>query len=486
MTKKQTPVKKAATEKAGGKTAASSAVSKAKASAAPAKKAEVPVKKVAAPAKKEVAPAKKAPAKKAAAANDMGSTVNIANEKPVTGVKTAAPSAVKKTSATAKKAVTEKNSTASKASENAPKPAKTAKLSGVSKESKAAANDSVALESAASAPAIANLAMTMPTLDVSVEHVFELPTLESVPADDKENPDIRIFQIHYQPHQLGHLDPAFAPYDNAGDKSPLLEFNVFTKLANSPQVAGAHLWGAVSWKFGQKTGTAGADYVREIRNHPGYDAYFCNAYPYTEAIYHNLWVQGETAHPDFIALCQEIFQAAGLPLEFLTEVQPTREFATANYFVATPAFWSRYIAFVKKILAAADAKISPNARRILYSSAADQKGLHANATYVPFIVERLFSVFLKTEGSNFKAYKIPLANRDEGANVHLKLLGEMKDVAYKTKSLWMAACWVNYRNLYLANMYGPEWTQKYLRKITPGKIVFSNGIDNITSGTAQK
>lgn len=305
-------------------------------------------------------------------------------------------------------------------------------------------------------------------------------------AGSLDREEVRIFQIHYQPQHAEYLDPDFEPYDNAGISSPLLEFDVFTKLATSKKVANSKLWGAVSWKFGQKTGTTGAEFRRQIMANPGYDVYFSNAYPHIEALFHNLWMQGETAHPDFLFLCNEIFQVAGLPAELLTEIQPTAEFATANYFVATPAFWKRYIAFIKRVLVAADKKISPKARSILYSSQADQKGLHANATYIPFVVERLFSVFLKTEGLDFKAFKVPLQNREDGINVHLKLLSEMKDVAHRTKSLWLAACWVNYRNLYFSNANGNEWTQKYLRKITPSKIFFNPIASNVTVGSVEK
>jgi hypothetical protein len=48
----------------------------------------------------------------------------------------------------------------------------------------------------------------------------------------------------------------------------------------------------------------------------------------------------------------------------------------------------------------------------------------------------------------------------------------MKDVAHKTKSPWLAACWVNYRNLYLSQTNGAEWCKRYLRNITPTEVKF--------------
>jgi hypothetical protein len=57
--------------------------------------------------------------------------------------------------------------------------------------------------------------------------------------------------------------------------------------------------------------------------------------------------------------------------------------------------------------------------------------------------------------------------------VHQKLLREMKDVAHRTQSAWLAACWVNYRNLYLGQTQPKPWVQKHLRSITPSEIKFA-------------
>ena len=301
-----------------------------------------------------------------------------------------------------------------------------------------------------------------------------------------DDASIKIFQIYYHDRQLPFLDPDFEPYDNAGDKSPLLEFNVFAKLLQSNKLQDAKLWGALSWKFGQKTGLTGARFKQEIAANPGYDVYFCNPHAEVEALYHNLWLQGEVSHPNFIALSKEIFEVAGLPAELLTEIQPSLNFATANYFVATPSFWKRYAAFISRILLAANKKLSPTARAIMFSSTADPTGVHAEASYIPFIVERLFSVFLRTEGHDFRACKISPQDPQGSVNVHLKLLGEMRTLALRTKSSWMASCWVNYRNLYLTNAHGAPWAQRYLKSITPQTVVFGPDAENVTSGATSK
>ena len=92
---------------------------------------------------------------------------------------------------------------------------------------------------------------------------------------------------------------------------------------------------------------------------------------------------------------------------------------------------------------------------------------------MPHIVERLFSLFLATEGAEFKAYKYA-ANPRAGAQAHLRLLREMKDVAHRTRSAWLAACWLNYRNLYLASAHDRAWVEKYLKAVTPTQVKFSS------------
>jgi hypothetical protein len=186
-----------------------------------------------------------------------------------------------------------------------------------------------------------------------------------------------------------------------------------------------------------------------------------------------MWLQGETAHPDFLALCKSFFNAAGLDESELISVQTSGSYSAANYFVASPKFWQRYLTFVRKTLAAADKAMPAKDRDLLHSRMADDRNLHGGATYLPFVVERLFPVFMRSEGKDLKAYKIALPERERELNVHLKLLREMKDVSHRTQSAWLAACWVNYRNLYLSQTNGKAWCEKYLRNITPTEVRFA-------------
>ena len=312
-----------------------------------------------------------------------------------------------------------------------------------------------------------------------------LKAVEATPAVDAQletnlakqppralNSPIRIFQIYFEPWQRELLDPAFYPLDNSRGSSELMEFAVFEQLQKNAATQGSALWGALSWRFGEKTGMQGAEWVKQIVEHPGNDVYFCNPHVNNEAVFHNMWLQGEVSHPNFVQIVKAFFAAAGLDDKEINAIHPSNSFSAANYFVATPKFWERFIPFIRKTLVTADKKMNPQVRDLLHSKVADDKGLHAGATYVPFIVERLFAYFMRTEGKDLKAYKIALPERERELNVHLKLLREMKDVAHRTQSAWLAACWVNYRNLYLSQTNTKAWCEKYLRLITPTEVRF--------------
>lgn len=283
---------------------------------------------------------------------------------------------------------------------------------------------------------------------------------------------VRIFQIYFEPWQRELLDSSFIALDNSKSTSEFLEFDVFLRLAKSEYVKGADLWGGMSWRYTEKTGMTGQDLVKAIESNPGFDVYYCNPVPENEALYHNQWLHGETCHPQFFALCQAIFTVTGLPLESLISIEPSASNSTANYFVGSPKFWETYLPWVQSVINLANKKLPPKVRDFMHSSLADDRNLHGGASYVPFIVERLFPVFMKTVGKDLKAHKIPLPERDRQLNVHVRLLREMKDVAHRTKSAWLAACWVNYRNLYLTQTKGKAWCDKYLKTITPGEIRF--------------
>lgn len=283
----------------------------------------------------------------------------------------------------------------------------------------------------------------------------------------------KIFQIFYREEQRSSLDPAFIAYDNSGIKSPLLEFDVFRRILTRGLAGKAPLWGVVSWKFGLKTELSGAQLIAHLRANPGCDAYYCNPYPEFEAVYHNLWQQGETAHPGFLELARRVFQAAGLPLATLDALYPAQLYSAANYIVATPAFWRAYIGFIEDVLARLERHAAPELLAQLLSATADAKGRHAGATYLPFIVERLFSVFLISDAAaGFRTHKYPVPAKENRLNVHLGVLRQQKELVCQHRNPQLTAWWLSHRALYLVAEHGRDWVRRYLPRISPSEICY--------------
>ena len=324
----------------------------------------------------------------------------------------------------------------------------------------------------ATQPAPARASAVRKAKDKPIQNKQAKYTQTSVKLHPNAKAPVRIFQIYYDDWHEPLLDQEFVPYDNRGVQSELFEFKVFEQLAKSARISGAKYWGALSWRFAEKTGMSGKELLDTVAAKPGFDVYYCNPFPENEAVYHNTWIQGEPSHPAFLELAKSFFEAAGLPVEQLTSIQVSGRFTAANYMVGNPAFWQAYLLFVRRALGNAERRMPANMRALLHSRIADQHSFHFGATYVPFIVERLLGTFLSTEGAHLKAFKIPLPEREKTLNVHQRLLREMKDVAHKTKSNWLAAVWMNYRSLYMTQTNGREWSQKHLRNITPTDLKF--------------
>jgi hypothetical protein len=111
---------------------------------------------------------------------------------------------------------------------------------------------------------------------------------------------------------------------------------------------------ALSWRFKERTGMAGADWIKEIADHPGNDIYFCNPTPFNEVLYYNFWLQGENSHPQFLAICQAFFKAVGLPEDELTNIYSSEQSSASNYFVGTPKFWATYLPWINQVLSVAN------------------------------------------------------------------------------------------------------------------------------------
>ncbi|NCX97297.1 MAG: hypothetical protein EBX35_01550 [Planctomycetia bacterium] len=200
-----------------------------------------------------------------------------------------------------------------------------------------------------------------------------------------------IHQIYYDDAQRAALDPAFLPYDNRENPRPeWREYHVFRTEWLAGRCRAGDVTGFLSWKFGAKTGIAGRAFVEFVEGHPGHDVYFVNPSRVEPRPFTGIWQQAEVHHPGIIGLAQRIFDQVGVAVDLATLEQPREQVLFCNYWAGTRRFWDEYMTFCepvhRQILSGLDA-----ADRALVWSRADRE---IDASYVPFIMERLFSTFL--------------------------------------------------------------------------------------------
>jgi hypothetical protein len=271
---------------------------------------------------------------------------------------------------------------------------------------------------------------------------------------------LRLFQVNAAP--AVQVDTAFEAYALPTTASPLQLIDGMRQLSGDPVVQASALWGMMPHDFTQRTGLTG-DALREaITARPGYDLYFCHAHPELEATYHNPWLQAEVSHPNFMLLAAAFLKAADLPEAPLYMLTHSALFATGHLLVASPAFWTAYMAFIDHTLSQAQATLGKTARIALF----EEQPQPGQFSYLYLIVARLIGFVIGSKNQTWRVCKLPLPP-ETSLNPHLRLLRELKDTAIVQQSRWLTACWGNYRALYLAHTLGKTWLSTHLAAVSP-------------------
>ena len=150
----------------------------------------------------------------------------------------------------------------------------------------------------------------------------------------------------------------------------------------------------------------------------------------------------------------------------LDRLVPSEAYVAGHCVFGNQLFWSGFLDFAEDTLGRARAAVGPSMLALLDSAKADPRGRHLGSTYWNLLVERQVSVFLLGAGSPLVARKIPLPACEAKLNSHHRRLREMKDVAHRTRSVWMYSCWLHYRNIYLLQVAGRPWCETYLPAIS--------------------
>jgi hypothetical protein len=211
-------------------------------------------------------------------------------------------------------------------------------------------------------------------------------------------PSTQFFQIYYQPKQVSFLDPVAHPYDNCQNRNPeWCEYHIFRSEYQQNTHQNADLTGFVSWKFQEKTGLSGDDFLRFIQQNPGADVYLINPFPLEALKHQNIWLQGEKTHRDLLPLVQGLFQKlCETPINLNTLHMAHTDMAFCNYWVGNTTFWDRYMAFCEPFyhyLTNETNELTPAEAAILKRKATR----HNETQYAPYIMERMLSTLITLE-----------------------------------------------------------------------------------------
>jgi len=274
--------------------------------------------------------------------------------------------------------------------------------------------------------------------------------------------NVKIWQIYFEPTHEAILNQFFTPLNNAGVLTKTLEFDVFQRLWRSQETAELDRWGAVSWRFGEKTGLEGDEFIRLVSAEPSIDVFYVNPYPRDEALYESSWVHGEVSHPGLVELARAVLSVAGESADLVYQPCLSHDYSVCNYFVGTKRFWSLYIPFIEDVLSSCERNLAPARLRELYSQEADWQGKHNGACYLPFIVERLFPLFMRREGRGLRGRQLRLPTKEAQLSGALNELREMKDMAIRIQSPKVFALWREWRGAYLRVNNSDEWCDRFL------------------------
>lgn len=217
--------------------------------------------------------------------------------------------------------------------------------------------------------------------------------------------NIKLFQLCYKKEMLDNIQPGFEPWDNTINLNPeLREYPIFKKVFNDVS-NDLKYWGVVSNKFTEKTNITGFDFIKWIEDQPFSEetnCYFINPCPIMECLFYNVVNHGEYWHKGIGNLMQRTLLEMGYNIDLYTMLTDSSKFSMCNYFVGDKYFWSNYLSFVEQFLKIIEK--NSHYKELMYCQSAEYNRDKSLAFY-PFVIERLFSVFLC-----LKAYSITAKN----------------------------------------------------------------------------
>jgi hypothetical protein len=266
-----------------------------------------------------------------------------------------------------------------------------------------------------------------------------------------QNIKINLYQSFYSNEHRKHLSKMVRPLNINGvlnDKTREFELfkNIYQNFENKKDA-----WGLISWKFNLKN-IINVDEFLEFaagQIHAGADCVFINPMIGNEAIFKNVWEQGLLLHKSMGKIVDYIMLRHG---EDINHFMGSTNFAFCNYFIAKPIFWEKYFHFIDSeinslyIYAQEDEQL----RESLENSANYSRD--AKLSINPFVIERLFSLFVKINNDKMNIVNYPYDENKYIKKFGIKLgvylwrLRILKDVYLKTNNDKYYIHWQKLRN----------------------------------------
>lgn len=208
---------------------------------------------------------------------------------------------------------------------------------------------------------------------------------------------MQLFQIFYNEATRASLDPDFTPLDNSDSERPdLFEYWPIRHALKTRSFRDDERLGFFSPRFMEKTAMTGRQVRERLAQCNGEIVSFSPAFEQI-ACHPNSFVQGEMAHPGFLALAQDTVRALGINIDLSQLIQDQTRTIYSNYFVATYRFWRDWLTLTERVLAIAEDTSSPLGIRL--NARTHHRGLVSYPMKI-FLLERMVSLLLELNSTD--------------------------------------------------------------------------------------
>lgn len=235
--------------------------------------------------------------------------------------------------------------------------------------------------------------------------------MRKIPGKSK----IKIFQIYFKKSQHDGLSKRFTPYfKQENEEIEWREYWTFRKNYRTA-IASKGLTGYVSWKFEDKSRVPAEKFLKFIENNPGFDVYYINPFPLDGLLFDSVWDHGDFYHSDLTKFTSLLLKKAGYELDIMHQKNTPAQTAYSNYWVGNSKFWKMYMDFTYPMERYIRTRLTDEENKFM-STIADNG---SNCSYIPFILERMFTTFLVThpdiKALSYSYDKADIENRYSGS-----------------------------------------------------------------------